>query len=75
MARVQRHPSGKGKCPDCGVELPIPDLLTGSHECDPDHRAAHQGEVLAEEIAEFLASSAGQSRLAFAHWCRVQGRA
>jgi hypothetical protein len=64
---------GTSVCPDCGLRVPLPHLLTGRHSCGADDvtRAAR---MLQLEIAQFLASDEGQNLVAFAGWCREHGR-
>ena len=63
-----------GVCPDCGLTIAIPHLLSG-HGCRPDDEDFRASRALQLEIAQYLASDVGRSRLAFAQWCREHGRA
>lgn len=55
--------------------------MRGAHECEPWQQAAYEASLLHEqvellqfEVDEFLRSSQGRARLAFAHWCREHDR-
>lgn len=72
---------GARPCPHCGADVPVGQLLEGEHECDPgaiEDRQAGEARAavpfLVVEIAEYLDSGRGQTRLAFARWCREHGR-
>ena len=72
---------GRGDCPHCGLRVSVAQLLSGTHYCEVSQRQAHESRLLADEIQatlvaveEFLASAAGEKRLAFAAWCREHGR-
>jgi hypothetical protein len=72
---------GTSRCPRCGSAVPVGELLAGVHECDIAQRARHeasqldeQAELLHFELEEFLRSTEGRRRLAFARWCRERGR-
>jgi hypothetical protein len=75
------HVFGTRQCPDCGAEVPLTELLQGTHACDPYAQRAHEAaqiavqvELLQLGIDEFLRSPTGRSHAAFASWCRENGR-
>jgi hypothetical protein len=81
MSGASWHVFGTSECPHCGAEVPVAQLLRGGHRCDPDELQAREAEQLDAriaavhgEIVEYLASPSGEKRLAFARWCREQGR-
>jgi hypothetical protein len=59
----------------------VAQLLRGRHRCDPAELEAYEADQLHAsltavhaEIADYLESPAGQTQLAFARWCRENGR-
>jgi hypothetical protein len=81
MSGAQWHVFGTSQCPGAGRTCPWAQLLRGGHRCDPaELEAPEAGQLHARlaavhaEIAAYLESPAGQSRLAFARWCGEHGR-
>ena len=81
MGNAPRYLHDTSRCVQCGVRVPVTDVLRGMHVCDPGDLAAQEAvrlagqiELMHFEIHEYLRSSAGRRQLRFEQWCREHGR-